>query len=250
MTEEDDEFLKQLNEKSLQRKLASTQCSEDQFEEAMNFFEETAKVHQPFSSVGEAPPIVSWEDMQNAFDENIDELARTFATDIYPHWKARREANGNAPLQASLKLKVIESATDADDNDPYVCFRRREVRQVRKTRGRDAQSVEKLKKLRKELEEARQLVALIRQREVTKREQLVLDKQLFEQRSSLRQVKSTLPEPYKEGDDELLITQKVWEYLLTCDVQDVYIKDIILTSPSLKRKGRLKIPLSALHPYQ
>ena len=98
---------------------------------------------------------------------------------------------------------------DTDDGDPYVCFRRREVRQVRKTRGRDAQSVEKLRKLRRELEEARQLVAMVKSREITRREQLVLERQLFEQRSSLRQVKRNLPDQYKEGDEDILINQKV-----------------------------------------
>lgn len=102
----------------------------------------------------------------------------------------------------------LETGAETDDSDPYVCFRRREVRQVRKTRGRDAHSAEKLKKLRKELEEARQIMALIRQREIIKREQLAIEKQLFEQRSSLRQVKRNLPEQYKEGDEDLLINQK------------------------------------------
>lgn len=51
-------------------------------------------------------------------------------------------------------------------------------------------------------------MALIRQREITKCEQLVIEKQLFEQRSSLRQVKHNLPDQYKEGDEELLINQK------------------------------------------
>lgn len=51
-------------------------------------------------------------------------------------------------------------------------------------------------------------MALIRQREITKREQLAIEKQLFEQRSSLRQVKYNLPDQYKEGDDDLLINQK------------------------------------------
>lgn len=105
-------------------------------------------------------------------------------------------------------LSKLETGAETDDSDPYVCFRRREVRQVRKTRGRDAHSAEKLKKLRKELEEARQIISLIRQREILKREQLVIDKQLFEQRSNLRQVKRNLPDQYKEGDEELLINQK------------------------------------------
>lgn len=51
-------------------------------------------------------------------------------------------------------------------------------------------------------------MALIRQREITKREQLAIEKQLFEQRSSLRQVKHNLPDQYKEGDEDLLINQK------------------------------------------
>ena len=209
MTEDDDKFLRELNEKLAQRKNASTKCTEDQFEEAMNFFEETAKLQQPFSSVGEVPPVLSWEEMQNAFDENLDEPVRTIAKDIYPHWNASREKNGNAAIHPGLKLKIMDSSNDTDDNDPYVCFRRREVRQIRKTRGRDAQSVEKLKKLRRELEDARQLVALIRQREVTKKEQLAVERQLFEQRSALRQCKRTLGEPYNQGDEDLLINQKV-----------------------------------------
>lgn len=52
-------------------------------------------------------------------------------------------------------------------------------------------------------------MALIRQRESTKRDQLAIERQLFEQRSSLRQVKQNLPEQYKEGDEDILINQKV-----------------------------------------
>lgn len=82
------------------------------------------------------------------------------------------------------------------------------MRQIRKTRGRDAHSAEKLKKLRKELEEARELVALIRQRELIKRESLAIDRALFEQRASLRGVKQSLPDQYQHGDEDLLINQK------------------------------------------
>ena len=208
MSEEDDQFLKEMNEKA-PSKNAATRCSEDQFEEVMNFFEMTAKAQQPYGTVGDTPPILTWEEMFNSFDENIDEPARVFAKDIYEYWKTSRSQNSNAPLQPSLKVKVIETANDNDDNDPFVCFRRREVRQARKTRGRDAQSVEKLKKLRKELEEARQLVALVKQRELLKRDSLAVDKQLYEQRASLRQVKKKLPDPYRDGDEELLINQRV-----------------------------------------
>ena len=109
----------------------------------------------------------------------------------------------------------FETGADTDDADPYVCFRRREVRQIRKTRGRDAHSAEKLKKLRKELEESRELLAMIKQRELHKREQLEVERQIFEQRTNLRQVKQNLPDQYKQGDEDILINQKVRAMVVT-----------------------------------
>lgn len=100
----------------------------------------------------------------------------------------------------------FETGQDTDDSDPYVCFRRREVRQIRKTRGRDAQSAEKLRRLRKELEDARQLVQLVRQREVARREMICMERKLFLERSDVKEMKRKLN--IKE-DDEDLINQKV-----------------------------------------
>ncbi|KAI9881349.1 MAG: Enhancer of polycomb-like protein 1 [Pleopsidium flavum] len=195
LNDEDDAFLRSMN------KNASTQCSEDQFEEVMGFFEETVQAKQPFAAV-DHPPVLPWEEMENAFDDTIDEDARSFAKDVYEHWKGRRLKEGNKILMPGLKF---ETGADTDDGDPYVCFRRREVRQVRKTRGRDAQSAEKLRKLRKELEDARQLVAMVKQREMTRREMLAVDRQLFEQRAKVKEMKRALG---IKGDDEDLITQK------------------------------------------
>ncbi|KAL8675964.1 MAG: hypothetical protein Q9186_007461 [Xanthomendoza sp. 1 TL-2023] len=199
MDDHDDLFLTSLNKRD-----ASTQCSEGHLEEVIHFYEETAQAKQPYAAVDNSP-VLTYEAIRDAFDESLDAPARNFDKEIYEHWKTRRLKTGNRSLTANLKL---ETGAETDDSDPYVCFRRREVRQVRKTRGRDAHSAEKLKKLRKELEESRQIMALIRQREITKREQLAVERQLFEQRSSLRQVKRNLPEQYKDGDEDLLINQK------------------------------------------
>lgn len=187
----------------------------------MNCFEETAQVKQPYAAV-DSPPVLSYEEIETSMDDYLDDRAKAFTKEIYEHWRTRRIRTGNRPLVEGLKvgfspgllstdanLLKFETGADTDDADPYVCFRRREVRQIRKTRGRDAHSAEKLKKLRKELEESREILAMIRQREITKREQLAIDKQLFEQRTNLRQVKLNLPDPYKEGDDDILINQKV-----------------------------------------
>ncbi|KAJ0413873.1 enhancer of polycomb-like-domain-containing protein [Aspergillus carlsbadensis] len=197
MTEEDDVFLKIMNEK---RDLAN-RCTEDQFEEVMNFFEETARLKQPFAAV-DNPPVLSFAEMQESMDATVEEIVKRFAKDIYDHWKSTRTNNENWPLLASLKF---ETGQETDDTDPYVCFRRREVRQIRKTRGRDAQSADKLRRLRKELEDARQLVALVRQRELARKEMLATERVLFLQRAEVKDMKRKLN---IKDDDEDLINQK------------------------------------------
>ncbi|KAG2025959.1 hypothetical protein GB937_002102 [Aspergillus fischeri] len=198
MTEEDDVFFKIMNEK----REPSNRITEDQFEEVMYFFEETAQTKQPFAAV-DSPPVLSLAEMQDSMDATVEESVKRFAKDIYEHWKLRRIATGNRPLLPSLKF---ETGQDTDDTDPYVCFRRREVRQIRKTRGRDAQSADKLRRLRKELEDARQLVALVRQRELARKEMLSMERQIFLQRSEVKEMKRKLN---IKDDDEDLINQKV-----------------------------------------
>ena len=185
--------------------LAANLCAEDEVEELMYFFEEASQSKQSFVTVDD-PPAVTWDEMESALGDALDEHPRQFAKLVYEHWRTRRLKNSNHSLLPGLKL---ETGADTDDGDPYVCFRRREVRQIRKTRGRDAQSVEKLRKLRKELEESRQLMTLVRQREITKRELHAVSRQIFEQRAKLRNVKRELPEHLRGGDEDLLINQKV-----------------------------------------
>ncbi|KAF2417242.1 hypothetical protein EJ08DRAFT_600139 [Tothia fuscella] len=198
MTEADEEFLKKLNSK--QRK--GPQCTEDEFEQVMNFFEQTSASKQPFASVDNTP-LLSFEELAAAFDEDeIEASAQQFAKDIYPYWKTCRTTARHHPLMPTLKF---ERNVDTDDSDPYVCFRRREVRQVRKTRGRDAQIAEKLRKLRRELEDARNLMHHVKNREFARREQLSLEKKIFEQRASVKEAKRHLG---IKGDDEDLINQK------------------------------------------
>ncbi|KXG50335.1 uncharacterized protein PGRI_068260 [Penicillium griseofulvum] len=198
MTEEDDVFLKIMNQK---RDPSAGRCTEDIFEEVMNFFEETAQLKQPYASI-DNPPVLSYAEMQDMMDATLEDPMKMFAKEIYEHWKARRMAVQNNALVPQLKF---ETGQDTDDSDPFVCFRRREVRQIRKTRGRDAQSAEKLRRLRKELEDARELVALVRQREIARREMLSVERQLFKQRCEVKEMKRKLN---IKDDDEDLINQK------------------------------------------
>jgi hypothetical protein len=102
MTEEDDVFLKLFN----QKRGAANPCSEDNFEATMNFFEETAQAKQPFAAV-DNPPVLSFEEMEEAMDAAVEEAVKHFAKHIYPHWKSRRTAEGNNSLQPSLKVSGV-----------------------------------------------------------------------------------------------------------------------------------------------
>ena len=70
----------------------------------MSFFEETAQTKQPYAAV-DSPPVLTYDEMESSFDENIDEPARNFAKDIYDHWKSRRLEVGNVSLMTGLKVK-------------------------------------------------------------------------------------------------------------------------------------------------
>jgi len=203
MTLEDKAFLKSMNDKIVGHRKgraaqAATLCTDDEFEEVINFFEETSQTKQPYAAV-DNPPVVPYEELEAEFDETISISARNFAKEIYEHWKSLRSMTGNRCLMPSLKF---ETNLETDDADPYVCFRRREVRQIRKTRGRDAQITEKLKKLRKELEDARHLMAQVKRREGTCQEQLTVDRDIFDQRVTLKDHKRKLG--IKENDEDLI----------------------------------------------
>jgi enhancer of polycomb-like protein len=198
MNSDDDVWLKAYNSK----RPSSSQCSEDGFEKIMEIFESTAERQTPFAAVDNT--VVGFDVMEMQLRQELKPDVRAYTKDIYEIWKTRRQCSSNRQLQPTLKFEIHQ---DSDEADPYVCFRRRDVRQTRKTRARDVQSAEKLKKLRKELEEGRQLVMAAHQREVVKRELLTVDRTIFEQRSKVKEIRQRLN---IKGDDEDLINQKVW----------------------------------------
>lgn len=209
MNDDDAEFLGRLNEgkdvNGQPRKDKLSQCSEDTFEEVMNFFEESSTRLQPYANVDNAP-ILSLEEMERSIDDSISGEARKWLKPVYQYWVLKK---GGRPLMPTIKVRVLDTSNEADDADPYVCFRRREVRQTRKTRGRDAQVVEKLKKLRLELEQARQLVQMVVQREQLNKEDLEVSRKVFDERRKLKDVKVSKQIIGEKGEDEeLLVNQK------------------------------------------
>ncbi|ESZ99430.1 hypothetical protein SBOR_0192 [Sclerotinia borealis F-4128] len=200
MTTEDDIFLKDHNKK---KTLSNQQLSEDHFEKLMELFEDTADTHTPYAAVDNT--LVSFETMKEAMKERGEEKIPAYVKDIYEYWKTRRQECENRGIQPSLKF---ETHQDIDEGDPYVCFRRREVRATRKTRARDMQITDKVRKLRKEMEEARLLIRMATEREILKRDLLQCERSVFRSRSEIKSLKVKLGIK-SDPDDELLINQKV-----------------------------------------
>lgn len=240
MDEIDADFLEQMNAKISS---PSEQCTEDEFEFISDKFESYTNEKQPFLSM-DPSNIASLEEMSKVIinqmlkaerDPTSPEFLlnkihnkstsiyapigrplethgrshavsfRKFSSTIYPHWKNRRLERGGKPIFPTLKFEDQNASEKENDNDPYVCFRRREVRQVRKTRRADQQSSERLRKLQAEMEAARRLVAMVVKREELRKEALKTEWDIFEKRSKVKALKRQLG---IKGDDEDLVNHK------------------------------------------
>jgi enhancer of polycomb-like protein len=198
MDEMDDTWLVDFNK----GRTENTVISEDAFEWIMHQFEITINSKQPFLST--APDsILPLEEIEPAFEEDDapGKPYKQFAKFVYPHWRQRRVDNAGKPIMPLLRYE--ENAKD--DGDPYVCFRRREIRQIRKTRQTGQSATVRLRGLRQEMQQARQLAELVLRREQLKRDALLADQALFEKRNSVKQLKRRLG---IKGDDEDLIIHK------------------------------------------
>lgn len=226
MDEVDEKFLNEFNAK----RAPNNKCTEDEFELIMYKFEDTIAEKQPFLSM-DPTLVMSYEEMSSYIIEQITEAEndpsnpefllaamvssfhkkkplksplasfKQFSEAIYPHWKERKIARKGKPIFPVLKVEDSEK----DDSDPYVCFRRREVRQVRKTRRTDTLSSEKLRKLKSEMENAKQLMEMVVKRETMRREALQTEHDIFESRVKMKDLKRSLN---IKGDDEDLVTHK------------------------------------------
>lgn len=126
-------------------------------------------------------------------------LAR-MARNIYHHWRQRREIRKGKSIFPSLNYD------EANDGDPYVCFRRRDIRATRKTRRTDNYSVEKFQKLQYELQAAHQIVSMVQSRERLKQTSFKADKELWEAKWKFFETKRKWPSLGVTRDEEDFIT--------------------------------------------
>jgi len=88
------------------------------------------------------------------------------------------------------------------ENDPYVTFRKREIKSTRKTRRTDAQCLQKYEILRRDLEDVTKLLDLVGTREKMRKEMILLDQLIFEQRANVRSQRKYLGMPDEIPDEK------------------------------------------------
>ncbi|KAJ2157531.1 Enhancer of polycomb-like protein 1 [Coemansia sp. RSA 552] len=117
---------------------------------------------------------------------------------VYEHWRQRREERGFNTVQPHLQ---IEDPPKAVEIDPYVCFRRREVRQGRKTRRADQRSLEQLRRLRVNLAMAAQVLEMCLDRETVKTELVEREQEVARQRANVIRMRRRLSATAGSWDD-------------------------------------------------
>src|SRR5271156_6203230 len=202
MDDEDEIWLRKFNNS---RRSKDGPLSELSFEKIMSNFEDTTNERQPYLST-DPNVIAPFEEFEPTFEYLSLKALLPYAQHVYQHWKERRIKRMGKPIAPSLKFEENEKD---DNNDPYICFRRREVRQVRKTRRQDAVTSERIRRLRAEMQQARDLVTMVSTREKCREEALKSDKALFLMRSRVKEVKRKLA---IVGGDEDLVPLKVIKF--------------------------------------
>ncbi|KAL8287001.1 hypothetical protein RQP46_004007 [Phenoliferia psychrophenolica] len=176
---------------------------EDDFELIMETFERLTEEKAPMAHV-DTELLPAFTDFEQTFSDRtikppLDHL-KSFARSIYPHWKARRLKRGGKSIIPQLDYD------ESNESNPYVCFRRRELKTSRKTRRSDQQNLDRLIRLRNDLYAAHALMLKTRDRERLKLDSIETDRKIFEGRVELRELKRRLGE--NDGDEDILIGRK------------------------------------------
>ncbi|KAJ3194415.1 hypothetical protein HK101_002735 [Irineochytrium annulatum] len=168
--------------------VASDAMTDDEFEVLMNALECLAGTKQLINES------VSDEEAKVRFTEcgARPKFSDSCLTAIFEYWKQRRFASGESkPVQPTLKT---DEYGPRPETDPYVCFRRREVRPPPRTKNKknDMAAFEKLKRLRQDLTTVRQVLELVLEREKKRRDSFALDEAIFDQRILVRRLRKKL----------------------------------------------------------
>ncbi|KAJ1674003.1 Enhancer of polycomb-like protein 1, partial [Spiromyces aspiralis] len=166
--------------------------SKSEFEDAMGQLEFLTK-HMVFSSEKDIPTLKTL----TAYAKERDVEILSNVSVVFDWWKQRKVKREFHQIMPQLLFEDISKTTI----DPYVCFRRREVRHGRKTRRADQRSLEHLNRLRLNLLSVAQLLGFCIERETKKSELYAHESTLLAHRSkiiSLRRRLGLTEQPFSD----------------------------------------------------
>ena len=236
MDEQDETFLnEQFNKQLREEDPKAAILTEDEFEILCSAFESAIAERQPFLSI-DPESILSFDELKatllkvdlgdngirsslaqeldykagkrflTQFDPESETMARplttlidTYGSQLYDYWKSRKIESNGGNIFPTLKF---ERPGEKEEIDPYVCFRRREVRHPRKTRRIDIINCQKLRNLHKELKHAKELALLIAQRENTSLKLIEREQDILDDRVKIKSLKRSLD--IKDDDTNLV----------------------------------------------
>lgn len=158
--------------------------------------------HEPFVTLFDKNPE---EQSLTTTTRPIPKLLELFGRPVYEFWKNRKIERKGKQIHPSLKFEDPNASEKDNDNDPYICFRRREFRQARKTRRADTLGAERIRLLQKSLHLARNLIFSVCQREIIKLQTWESEHQIFKLRSEAKNLKRVVG---VKGDDYLFYPHK------------------------------------------
>jgi enhancer of polycomb-like protein len=125
------------------------------------------------------------------------------ARNIFPYWKSRREQRKGHRIIPQLNFD------ETNDGDPYVCFRRRDVKVTRKTRQKDMLVVDRMRNVQVEMLAATKIVALVLEREKEKAKAMRAEKEHWEARWNFMQFKRKNPQnPITPEEEAMLFPER------------------------------------------
>lgn len=148
--------------------------------------------------------ITQFDSLQDGQNRSVDTLLEIFGSKIYEYWKQRKISASGTNIFPQLKF---EKPGEKEEEDPYVCFRRREVRHPRKTRRIDVINSHKLRLLYRELQHTKDLALLIAKRELKTTLINENDMKIFNGRCKLKKLKRSLNN-VDDNINDLLIDHK------------------------------------------
>lgn len=150
------------------------------FEHVMECFEDAAnKFSEGIVSVDSSLDRIRNDSKLNSILEK--ETTESELESWHTYWREKRRQN-HCSLVPSLKFEDVGKI----GSDPYVCFRRRELKQPRKTRRSDAQVMEKIKKIHFDLETMKMMLNAGIKRDKYKKESFILETGAFDKYWTLR----------------------------------------------------------------